>query len=712
MMGGILARAAVLLLAASMLLPARPALAQVTATLVADSVTLRADRVLVAEGNVEVFHAGTRLSAARITYDGTADILRIDGPIYIVTATGDILSADAATLDPRLQNGILRSARLVLDRQLQLAANRIDRAEGRYTQLTGVAATSCDVCGDGRPPLWEIRARTVTHDAARRQLYFEGATFRIRGVPVAYIPRLRLPDPTLDRATGFLVPSIRRSDILGTGIRLPYFIRIGDSRDLRLTPYLSPLTTTLEARYRQAFLRGDIEIAATLSRDSIRAGEWRGALAAEGAFALDGGWRLSFDLQAVSDAAYARDYGLSESDRLDSRLRLEHVGPRALTVAEAVATQNLVTAAAAGTLPPLLLSFSEERRQPVAGGVLGLNARALGFLRPGDATGASPGDAHDVLRFGLGAGWTGTRVFGPGILAELSAAARADWREAWDEATGSEASFDIAPAAAVTLRWPLLRRRAPAVTDMLEPAVTLGWRGPAAEAPEGAAPPFAEFDDATLLAPGRFPGSDVEGDGAFLAVGLGLTRFGPGGREATLRFGRILRSAPAEGPTATSGLDGDLSDWLVAGRFVLGDRLRLQARTLLDADFAFGKTEARLDWRTDRLDLRAAYLWLPADAGEDRATAVSEWTLATSVAIGDNWTLRLEGRYDTVRDAPVRAGVGLLWRNECVTVDLSLSRRYTSTETVAPATDLDLAVSLDGFSAGRAAGGAGARCRG
>ena len=43
----------------------------------------------------------------------------------------------------------------MLDRQLQLAANRVDRAGG-LTALTGAAASSCQVC-PGRAPLWEIR---------------------------------------------------------------------------------------------------------------------------------------------------------------------------------------------------------------------------------------------------------------------------------------------------------------------------------------------------------------------------------------------------------------------------------------------------------------------------------------------------------------------------------------------------------------------------
>jgi LPS-assembly protein len=47
----------------------------------------------------------------------------------------------------------------------------------------------------------------------------------------------------------------------------------------------------------------------------------------------------------------------------------------------------------------------------------------------------------------------------------------------------------------------------------------------------------------------------------------------------------------------------------------------------------------------------------------------------------------------------VTAGVELEWRNECVTVSLSVSRSYASSTTVEPTTDYGLSVALQGFSA-------------
>ena len=52
----------------------------------------------------------------------------------------------------------------------------------------------------------------------------EGARFEVLGVPVAWLPVLRLPDPTLARSSGFLAPRFSSDDLLGTGVTVPFLI--------------------------------------------------------------------------------------------------------------------------------------------------------------------------------------------------------------------------------------------------------------------------------------------------------------------------------------------------------------------------------------------------------------------------------------------------------------------------------------------------------
>jgi LPS-assembly protein len=189
-----------LLMALLVLLPgwaqAQTAIAPDRTTLVADSVAVQSDQVLVAKGHVEVFFKTQHLTASQITYDKKANRLTITGPIRIEDGASTVILADQADLSADLTEGLLTSARIVLDQKLQLAASAVLKSDGgRYTTMRNVVASSCTICKGSTTPLWEIRAHEVVHDKENQQIWFSQATLRFFNVPVLYVPILRVPDP-------------------------------------------------------------------------------------------------------------------------------------------------------------------------------------------------------------------------------------------------------------------------------------------------------------------------------------------------------------------------------------------------------------------------------------------------------------------------------------------------------------------------------------
>ncbi|MBW7921694.1 MAG: LPS-assembly protein LptD [Rubellimicrobium sp.] len=681
-----------LLVLVALLLPGL-AHAQALATLVADRIEIAAGGQLVAEGGVEVFHEGTRLSAHAIRYDPAHDLLTIEGPIYIVTPEGDVFAADRAELDPRLENGILRGARLVLDERLQLAANRIDRAGGRLTQLSRVAVTSCAVCGTRRP-LWEIRSTRVVHDEDAHQLHFENATLRVRGVPVLWLPWMRLPDPTLDRAAGLMVPELRLSSNLGAGLALPVFIPIGASRDLRVTPYASALTRTLETRFRHALLTGSYQIEGAVSDDDLGHDRLRGYLAARGSFRPAPGTQLSFDLIAASDRAYLADYGISDRDRLPSRLSYVHVEADRLASADLALWQSLRTGESSASLPPVVFGATIERRRPLGPGTLTLSAETLAFARLASGTGD---DARDVWRLGAGADWRVAGATRGGLVVEGEAGLALQWRQVRDDPAWDDTLVTWRPHLGMTIRYPLVRAGS-RYTDTLEPALALGWAPAWGDAvpPEDAARRM--IDAGSILSLHRGSGEDRAPAGTSAAALLTWTRSGADGT-AALGFGVIaddLRPEPR---------------YLVSASADTAAGFRLMGRALFDQSLDLTETETIIDWHARRYDLSARHLWLAPASDGSSTPGVSEVLAQASWRVSDAWQVSLGGRYDIEGAAPIRADLGLAWSNECVTVDVSLSHRYTEAGTSDPATQLGLSVRLTGFSTGgariRAAGCAG-----
>lgn len=679
--------------------------AQGVATLVADQVSVEGEDRLIAEGNIEVFYDTTRLSARRIVYDRATDRLLIEGPIFLKAANGDIVTAERATLDPQLENGILRGARLVLDQQLQLAANQIDRIDGRYAQLTRVVASSCNIC-DNRPALWDIRAERVVHDQDERQLYFQNATFRIRGVPVFWVPQARLPDPTLDRATGFLIPEVRNSDLLGIGVKLPYFITLGDHRDLTLTPYIASETLTLEARYRQAFMNGDLEINGALSDDTLTDNK-RSYLFAEGRFNLVGNTTLSFDLKTVSDRAYLTEYSFADLDRLESSITLEDISDNRLFRARLSYFETLRDDEENSALPPVTADLRYEQRDRLWNGSFDYGLSADAVVRTGDV---ATEDGRDVARIGTFGQWTRDLQLPFGLRGDVTTGARADFYRVRNDAGFESTSLRVIPNVGVKVSWPLITTTADGATHLLTPVASLAWSDVYGVVPPNEDSTRAELDQANLFALSRFPGDDRAESGFRTAAGIIYTRHGAADSFTSLTFGRVLRDRADNDFSPSSGLSGQASDWLLAGQITSPQGVHFDGRILVNDNLETTRGAGRIGWQTEDVRLDAAYIWQASDPTESRPEAVSEWTLDTAIRLNDAWEISADARYDIANDRPARAGLGVEWRNECVTVDLSVSRRFTSSDTIEPSTDYGLSVSLAGFSAGRSAVGPSAGC--
>ncbi|MFC6687612.1 LPS-assembly protein LptD [Jhaorihella thermophila] len=666
------------------------------AMLVADRMFVTADRKLVAEGHVEAFQGDIRMQASRVTFDRETGQLVVEGPIRIDQGGNVTVLASHAELDSGLQNGLLTGARMVFDRHVQLAALQMNRASGRYTQMYKTAVTSCRVCEDGRPPLWQIRARKVTHDQQEQQIYFEGAQLRILDVPMFYLPALRLPDPNLKRATGFLIPSVRSTSQLGIGVKVPYFFRIGDSKDLTLTPYLSSKTTTLGYRYRQAFRRGTIEINGAHTRDDLFPGEDRGYLFAQGLFNLRDGYRLSFDIKTTSDNAYLVDYGIGNDDRLKSEISLSRYRRDSAVNARLIHFKSLRDSEDPSTVPSRVADFTYERRFHPGGigGEVRLGVSGFGFVRPSDVN----VDGRDVAHGTVDLEWRRRWLLANGLIVDWTSGVAADEFFIRDDDTYPASAGVVTPRAALTFRYPMARAVGGGVTEYLEPILQAGWTSVSnrnVPLDEGT---FQEFDQGNLLSLSRFPAADRRENGATVVYGLNWARHAQAGWKAAATIGQVFRSEAQPDFTWTSGLNGTSSDILLAGQFVSSDGLSLTARGLLSGSLDFSMAELRGGWNSHALSVAGTYVWLGRDPVVGRTTPVSEIWFDGDYDFLPNWSAGARLRYDTEGTQPIYAGFNLAYENECVTVDLSINRRYTSSTSVEPSTSFGLSVALSGFS--------------
>ncbi len=678
------------------------ALAQTTASerpavLVADQVFITQDRTLVAQGNVEAFQGETRVRARAIRYNQQSGTLEIDGPIVLQEGENQIILANAAELDSDLRNGLLTGARVILNQQLQMSAARISRVNGRYSQLYKTSVTSCKICEDGEAPLWQIRAKRIIHDQVEQQLYFDDAQFRIRDVPIFYLPRLRMPGPGLSRASGFLAPSIRTTSQLSTGLKIPYFFKIGDHRDLTVTPYFSSATRTIELRYRQAFTRGRIEFNGAVSRDDEQPGETRAYVFGYGNFDLKRDYKLYFAIEAVRDRSYLTEYGYSDRDRLQSELTISRARRDQWVQGSLINFETLRDGEVNDDQPTLVLFAETERRffPNRLGGEVRLSLQAHSHRRNSDVDVVG----RDVARINGKIAWLRRDTYSNGLVTDVQTGLNFDAFNTRQDSNFDENTSDVSAEAAVAVRYPMSRQGPGGSSMLLEPVVQVGWTsGSRLDIPNDEST-RVEFDEGNLLSLSRFPRPDRRERDTVAALGVNWARFDPTGWNAHLTVGRVFREDADPAFTESSGLSGENSDFLLAGQIKTANGVSVSGRGLLSDEFQFAKAELRGDWFFDRGRLGGSYVWLESDLVEDRPQAISEITLDGRYQINRQWTASADYRYDTEDSRSATAGVGLTYNNECVSVDLSVRRRYSSSTSVEPSTNIGFNIGLRGFAA-------------
>ncbi|MSU89878.1 LPS assembly protein LptD [Rhodobacteraceae bacterium 2CG4] len=684
----------VLLLA---LLTTRPLLAQETVALFADDITYRtATGQLVAEGNVEVYYQGNRLSAERIFYDAAAETVRAEGTIRLEGPDGVVILADLVELSTDFRTGLVQGARLIFQQQFQIASVEGARTGGRYNTLYKTVASSCSVCAGAPVPIWRIRARRVVHDEQAQRIYFENAWFDVFGLPVFYAPRLRIPAPGVDRAAGVLPPVATTSDFSGFGLKLPYYFPLGRHSDLTLTPFATTTgATILEAEYRRRFESGALRLAGAYALYDGNGVSNRAFVLAEGAFALPRGFRADLRLHRATDRSFLGQFGYSDRDRLLSYGSINRVRRRDLFDLRIEGYQTLREGEPQSEIPIMLPKLDYRRIWTVGSSVFGADAGVLGVVREA---------GRDVARLDLGADWNGDLTLDNGVLVAGFADVEGVVYQVGDDADFPGTRSRLTPLVGAELRWPLARTTAGA-THVIEPVVQAVYSRALGESDvpnEDSVSP--ELDETNLFALNRFPGIDRRESGLRLNLGVNYTRIDPSGWTVGATLGRVLRTESNDEFPEGSGLRGYSSDFVAAASLALPSGFSVTGRSLFDSALEFKRAEMELDYASRRFDVNASYTFLAGDSADPVLGSVTE---RQEIAIGSryrvrpNWDVRGEWRYDLADSRSIFAGGGLAFGNECVEAELTVSRRFTSVNDVPEDTRVSLQVNLVGLSGDR-----------
>jgi len=676
------------------LLPAAfAAVEEAPVALVADSVEYDSERGLVtASGHVEVYFSDRTLTADRIVYDSRSGKISAEGQIVLHDATGATVFADAADLDADLKNGLVRGARSVMGEHVRLSAVEAQRLDGRYNALSKAVYSPCKVCAANPTPLWQIRARRVIHDEVERTIHYEDATFDVMGVPIAWLPYFSHPDPSQDRASGFLMPEFRQSSTYGFGVKVPYYWVIDDNSDLTFTPFFNTDDWLLaQIEYRRAFENGKIDIggSATIS-DYEGTNDIHGHIEGRGLFDIGSDFKWGFDGIYVSDTGYLRRYDISDDDRLTSELFLRRYRRDGFFDLTAVYFQTLRDDEPTGNIPLAIpdFDFRQEVDDPFFGGVFGLTASSAILLR---------GEGTDTGRISIGADWEREEILPIGLALRGFASLRGD-AFVIDEFGSSDVSteFRLAPLMGIEARYPMIAEEEGGVYHVLEPiaqAIFAPYGGNGPDIPNEDSL-VTEFDETNLFDVSHFSGLDRFEEGPRFNLGLRYERIAPDGLKFDATVGRVLRLREADAFTSGSGLATSASDWVGAWSASFDPYVTVRQRMRVSDDFAITRNDIGAEVAYGRIGLGADYVFLESDpsisAPDDREEVAGRLRLG----LDENWSVNGEARRDLQLGEFVEAKGGVTFANECCEIDLYVKRRFTESEDAPKSTTVGVQIRL------------------
>lgn len=662
------------------------------ASLSADEIQLDGEDRLIASGNVEALFEDLRLTASEIIYDQQENQLQIKGPVRLTDGAGNVLDANSATLSPELQTGAIRAVTLVLQDRLTLRADEINRASTTIDSLSFARVTSCITCLPNDAPLWEVRATQVIHDKTARRLKFIRPQLRFLDIPVLTLPKLDMPDPSVKRAKGFLQPSLISSSGIGIGIRQPYFIPLGDDKDITLSPHLATKSFSLGGRYRQAFRSGDLTVTGLIADDRTGQTQPRGYAFAHGQNQLPDGYQFTYQLQLASDQDVPSDYDYTDpQDVLHSHAQ---IGRSSKAQYQTLAIHNFNDFRLGRTTQTEAAWLAEARQQNVTqmfGGQLRTQMQAQSITRPS----STMDDGRDTVQSQLTLDWQKRMVLSHGLVLRLGAGGAAGQFVYGQDSQIDGTQYLAQSNAMAQLSLPLVKGGAGNGQSVLTPLIQFGYLAQNTPNLFNETGYLTELDEVNIWSPSRAPTLTAAPRGGSAAAALAWQHRAAAGQSMGGFIGRIWQQTD---PRFVGLTVDDTRAWIVSLQADNYAGFDLMARAQLGDNMRPNKGEARARLRQGNNQYEARFVHLGADSARNRDQDISELALGISRSLRRHWTGSMDWRYDAQAKRASNIALGLGYETECLRMALSLGRGYDNSADQSASFDLRLSIDLLGLS--------------
>lgn len=688
-----------------------------------------------AVGQVQIHHKGSALDADKVIYDRKTNRLKAEGRVKLVQPDGNVVLADSLELTEDFRQGFVDSLRMETVDNTRFAAARADRVDGNVTVFQSGVYTACAPCKEdpSRPPLWQVKAARIIHNEGEKTIYYEDAKIEFLGTPVAWVPYMWSPDPTVKRKTGLLTPSLQYGSRLGYGAEIPVFFNLAPNYDVTLAPTIwSRQGFMMKGEWRHRLETGEYSIAGSGIMQADRKAfvlpaaqdEARGMVESKGRFAINEKWVYGWDATLLSDRYFVSDYkmakaGLTRLTTTTSQGYLSGQGARSTFDLRAMYFLGLSSADRQAELPSVapVLDYSYVFKDPVMNGELSYNVGLFNLARSDvdfdkslggkDCDGRNPlsidrtsclmrGVSGSYTHLSADMKWKRTLIDSLGQMFTPFISIRGDaaWRSIRSTAatpgfidSTDNAVFRGMPTVGLEYRWPFISTEG-GVSQTIEPIAQIVMRPN--ETKIGSTPnedaQSLVFDDTNLFKLDKYSGRDRMEGGGRLNLGLQYSFTLPNGTYTNMLFGQSYHLFGTNSfavmdmanTGAHSGLETRRSDYVARVYTQLDSMFSVTARARLDEEMWTLRRldiEGRITLDRNRLSLTYANYDARPLLGY---SARREGILATNTfKLTPNWALTTGARYSLSDNKFDGTVIGIAYLDECFSLSVNYITDYS-----------------------------------
>lgn len=712
----------------------------------ADELVYDNDRqVVTATGNVRLEYDGYDVVARRVSYNQRTRRVVASGDVELIEPDGNRIYAQTIDLTDDFSDGFVNALRVETPENTRFAAESAERRPGDLTVFNNGVYTACEVCRENpqKPPLWQIKAQRVILNGVEKTVEYRNASFELFGQPIAFLPYFRHPDPSVERKSGFLAPSIGYDENLGGWLRVPYFWVTGPNHDVTATATAfsrQGLLADVEWRHQLATGLYSIRLAGIVQQDRdaftttrgipVRPDgteDARGLVNTTGLFALNERWNFGWNWTEQSDRTFASTYDLGGLDSriLDNEIFLRGLGDRNYFDASIYRFLVQAPANAAGEgfeyqedeQPIVLPVVDYERTQYIDG--LGAEAHLDVNVTSLSRTDISVIDApsgdsrvHGVdghyTRATAEAGVQKVLTTDGGIRIVPSAWLRGDLigvdANAFDADTGTGLPGDPIEDGGATrgmvtggleVSYPILATT-PGASHVIEPVAQLFVRPDLAFSgtlPNEDAQSLV-FDSSNLFRRDKFSGYDRIESGTRANIGLRYSALLDSGFTVDATVGQSYHLAGSNPFARTddltntgeeSGLETDRSDYVAGLAIGTPTRFSFDLETRFDeSDLDLRRVDGNVNYAGEKFTIQSGFTFVDEQPNYAFGTDRAEVYTAATYRLNEEWTVSGGVQWDVKNQTLVSYTAGLSYVDECFTLALSFKEtrnRYTVDET-------------------------------